>query len=269
MLARAIDFVKLILIMFNELLKIVKTLRRCCPWDRKQTAGSARPLLLNEVFELDEALRQGNRQAIAEELGDYFFLGLFLALILEKEKGIKLNDIFEMTIRKLKQRHPHIYGNVKVKDADEVVSNWERIKNENCRSSILEGIPVALPALQQAQLIQERCRRVGFDWRNPDQVLLKIEEEIGELKAERKKAKGKVGIRKKQIEEELGDLLFTVVNLCRHLDVNAEGALKNSSLKFRKRFQQVEKEFNRQGKKLNEILLEDMEAVWQKVKRHG
>ncbi len=252
--------------MFDELLKTVKILRRRCPWDRKQTAGSTRPLLLNEVFELDEALRKDNKQAIAEELGDYFFIGIFLAQILE-EDGIKLKDILKKTIEKLKQRHPHIYDNVKVKGADEVLSNWERIKKEDDRNSILVGIPIALPALQQAQLMQERCERIGFDWQNPKEVISKVEEEIKEFKTEIRKTKGKGRKIRKQIAEELGDLLFAVVNLCRHLDVDAEGALKNANLKFKKRFQQVEKEFSRRGRKLTMVSLEEMEAVWQRVKR--
>lgn len=256
----------LYLLMFDELLKVVKTLRRRCPWDRKQTKDSIRPLLLNEVFELDEALRKRNKQAIAEELGDYLFLGLFLAEVL-RDEGIKLKEVLKMTIGKLKKRHPHIYGDIKVKSADEVLRNWERIKDENGRGSILEGIPSALPALQQAQLIQERCRRVGFDWKNPDEVLSKVEEEIRELKVETKKAQGRG--RRKQIVEEVGDLLFAVVNLCRHLNVDAEGALKNANLKFGKRFQQVEKEFDRQGRKMGEVPIEEMEVVWQRIKKKG
>lgn len=255
--------------MFDELIKVIQTLRRRCPWDRRQTVASARPLLLNEVYELDEALRRRKRKAIAEELGDYLFMGLFLARILEEKKGVKLKDVINKVVRKLKLRHPHIYGNVKVRDANEVLRNWERIKNRRGRRSILEGVPLALPALQQAQLIQERCKRVGFDWQRPDEVLMKVEEELKELKREihRQRTTGKR--LKAEVGEELGDLLFAVVNLCRHLNVDAEGALKDASLKFKRRFGQVEDEFARRGRDLTAVSLDEMEAVWQKVKKRS
>ncbi|MGQ9678139.1 MAG: nucleoside triphosphate pyrophosphohydrolase [bacterium] len=249
--------------MFDELIKVVKTLRKRCPWDKKQGLSSTRPLLLNEAFELDEALRRRDKEAIQEELGDYFFMGLFLARILEEKEEIELADVIDAVVKKLKGRHPHIYGRVKVRGADEVLRNWERIKGENGRRSILSGIPIRLPALQQAQLIQERCRRVGFDWDKPSEVLTKVEEEIGELKAELNRWKRN----RRQIKEELGDLLFTLVNLCRHLDIDAEGALKDANRKFRERFQFVEEEFKKQRRKLSSVSLTEMERSWQRAKK--
>jgi MazG family protein len=253
--------------MFDELLKVVRILRRRCPWDRKQTPNSVRPLLLNEVYELNEALSNGKRKAIVEELGDYLFVGLFLARILEEKKGIKLKDVLRATVKKLRERHPHIYGAVRVRNADEVLRNWERIKNKQGRGSILAGVPRTLPALQQAQLIQERCKRVGFDWQGPDEVLLKVAEEMEELKKEMDKPRTGNKRPRARIGEELGDLLFAVVNLCRHLNVDAEAALKDANRKFSQRFGQVEKVFARQGRELSAVPLAEMEAVWQQTKK--
>mgnify|MGYP005831291205 CR=1 FL=1 len=248
--------------MFDELIKVVKILRQRCPWDRKQSLTSTRPLLINEAFELDESLRHRDKAAIREELGDYLFMGLFLARILEEKEGIKLADVFTAVVKKLKERHPHIYGRIKVKGADDVLKNWEKIKEKKGRRSILAGIPVRLPALQQAQLIQERCRRVGFDWDKPSEVLTKVEEEIGELRAElnRRKRNGK------RIKEELGDLLFALVNLCRHLGIDAEGTLKDANRKFRERFQFLEEEFKKQRRKLSSVSFAEMEQGWQRAK---
>ncbi len=242
---------------------MIRTLRQKCPWDRKQNLSSTRPLLINEVFELDEALRRKDKAAIQEELGDYLFMGLFLAQILEEKEGVKLNDILAGVVEKLKARHPHVYGTVKVKGADDVLRNWEKIKAKKGRRSILSGIPAGLPALQQAQLIQERCQRVGFDWEKPKDVLSKVEEEISELKAELNRQR----VYRKRVKEELGDLLFALVNLCRHLGVDAEGTLKDANRKFRERFEVVEQEFKRQRRELSSVPLAEMEWVWQRAKK--
>ncbi|MEO0079248.1 MAG: nucleoside triphosphate pyrophosphohydrolase [candidate division WOR-3 bacterium] len=241
-------------------MRVVRRLRKECPWDRRQTLSSSRPLVLNEAFELDEALRKRDSGAIAEELGDYLFMGLFLGQVLEETRGIKLQKVLKGVVQKLKARHPHVYGDVRVKGVDEVLANWERIKRRGKKGSILAGLPRALPALQQAQLIQERCRRVGFDWSSAREVLSKVEEEVGELK-------GELRSRRANVKEELGDLLFAVVNLCRHLGVDAEGALKDANEKFRRRFEIVEQEFARQGRPLSQVSLEEMERVWQHTKR--
>ena len=248
-----------------ELVEVVRTLRKKCPWDRKQTLVSTRPLILNEAHELDEELRRHDPAGIAEELGDYIFMGLFLADVLEHEEGVKLADVAAGIVAKLKHRHPHVYGTARVKDADEVLANWEKIKRRHKpgRESILDGVPVVMPALQQAHLIQERCRRVGFDWDDPRQVLDKVVEEIEELRAE-------LGARRRhpgRVREELGDLLFALVNLARHLDVDAEGTLKDANDKFRKRFRHIEDEFRRQKRELSDVPLAEMETVWQQAKR--
>ena len=242
--------------MFTELLEVVHLLRRRCPWDRKQTLASTRPMLLNETYELDEALRQRDKAAITEELGDYLFMGLFLAEVAGNELGMSLQDSLKGVVAKLKQRHPHIYGTAKVRGADDVLANWERIKRKHRRGGgLLSSIPVAMPALRQAQLVQERCQRVGFDWNKPEQVLDKVEEEIGELRQDRAR-----------VEEELGDLLFALVNLARHLDVDAEGTLKDANAKFRGRFRCIEEHFAAQGRQLGQVSLDEMEAVWQQAK---
>jgi ATP diphosphatase len=249
---------------FDELLKVVRLLRRRCPWDRKQTLASSRPMLLNETYELDEALRQRDEAAIAEELGDYLFMGLFLAEVAHGELGTSLEDSIKGVVAKLKQRHPHIYGTTKVRGAADVLANWESIKRKQRRGGgLLASVPAAMPALQQAQLVQERCHRVGFDWDEPEQVLDKVEEEIAELKQElarrpRSRAREK---------EELGDLLFALVNLARHLDIDAEGTLKDANAKFRERFRRIEEHFAVQGRRLDQVSLGEMEAVWQRAKR--
>jgi len=249
--------------MFDELLEVVRLLRRRCPWDRKQTVASTRPLLLNETYELDEALRRRDRAAIAEELGDYLFMGLFLADVAAKELGISIEDSLNGVVAKLKQRHPHIYGTARVRNAEEVLANWERIKQKHKRAGgLLSSVPIAMPALQQAQLIQERCRRVGFDWNSPQRVLDKVEEEIGELRqalAQGRKSRA-------HVEEELGDLLFALVNLARHLGADAEGTLKNANAKFRSRFRRIEEHFAARGRELGQVSLDEMEAVWQQAK---
>jgi nucleoside triphosphate diphosphatase len=248
---------------FSELLEVVRLLRRRCPWDRKQTLASTRPMLLNETYELDEALRQRDGPAITEELGDYLFMGLFLAEVAGKELGISLEDSLRDIVAKLKQRHPHIYGTAKVRGPGDVLANWERIKAKHKRGGgLLSSIPVALPALRQAQLVQERCRRVGFDWDKPEQVLDKVEEEIGELRQELRRGRKS----RARVKEELGDLLFALVNLARHLDVDAEGTLKDASAKFRARFRCVEEHFAVRGRELGQVSLDEMEAVWQEAK---
>ena len=190
-------------------------------------------------------------------------MGLFLAEVAGKELGISLEDSLKGVVAKLKQRHPHIYGTAKVRGADDVLANWEIIKRKHRRGGgLLSSIPVALPALRQAQLVQERCQRVGFDWDKPEQVLDKVEEEIGELRQELVRGRKS----RARVKEELGDLLFALVNLARHLDVDAEGTLKDANAKFRGRFLCIEEHFAAQGRQLGQVSLDEMEAVWQQAK---
>jgi len=249
---------------FDELVDVVRLLRRRCPWDRKQTLATTRPMLLNETYELDEALRRRDKAAVTEELGDYLFMGLFLAEVVRKELGVSIEESLNGAVAKLKQRHPHIYGKTKVRGAADVLANWEKIKRKHKQSGgLLSSIPVAMPALQQAQLIQERCRRVGFDWNRPEHVLDKVEEEICELRHEL--ARGRKS--RARVREELGDLLFVLVNLARHLAVDAEGTLKDANAKFSKRFLLIEEHFAARGRDLGQVSLDEMEAVWQEAKK--
>ena len=250
----------------QELVAVVHDLRRQCPWDRKQSVASTRPLMLNETYELDEALRSGDSHDIVEELGDYVFMGVFLADVLEKEKGVRLDEALRGVVAKLKFRHPHIYGTVKVRNAEDVLVNWDKLKRKEKtrRDSILDGVPAALPALHQAQLIQERCRRVGFDWDDPRQVLDKVAEEVEEVREELRRPRRS----KARVREEMGDLLFALVNLARHLDMDAEGTLKDANRKFRARFEVIERKFAADGRELSTVPLAEMEAVWQQAKKH-
>ncbi|UCG43982.1 MAG: nucleoside triphosphate pyrophosphohydrolase [candidate division WOR-3 bacterium] len=252
--------------MFDELLEVVRRLRRECPWDRKQTVETTRPLTLNEAYELDEALGSMDKDHITEELGDYLFMGLFLADVLEKELGVRLEDSLAGITAKLKQRHPHVYGDQEVRDADHVLENWERIKRGedkvSGRESVLDGLPKSLPSLKQSQLVQERCRRVGFDWTDLKDVLDKVNEEVDEVRQEL--AAGTPDHDK--VVEEVGDLLFALVNLSRHLGVDAESALRDANRKFIGRFRRVEAEFAEKGRSLDQATLEEMDRVWDEVK---
>ncbi len=245
----------------DELIKVLKRLRKECPWDRKQTLASVRPLITAEAFELDAAIKERNPDKIAEELGDLLFLILFVTRLLEEKKKANLSRIIKQIKNKLILRHPHVFKKVKVKDVHEVLSNWERIKQKEKNDSILAGVPKGLPALHKAQLVQERVKRVGFDWPDHKGVLEKIEEELAELRAEIKKQQ------KRKAQEEFGDLLFAIVNLTRHLNIDAENALNQSTDKFIKRFKKLEKNFTKNKKDLTKSSLAEMDKVWEQVKR--
>ncbi len=245
----------------DELIKVLKRLRKECPWDRKQTLASVRPLITAEAFELDAAIKERNADKIAEELGDLLFLILFVTRLLEEKKKANLSRIIKQVKNKLVLRHPHVFKKVKVKDVHEVLSNWERIKQKEKNDSILAGVPKGLPALHKAQLVQERVKRVGFDWPDHKGVLEKIEEELAELRAEIKKQQ------KRKAQEEFGDLLFAIVNLTRHLNIDAESALNQSTNKFIKRFKKLEKNFTKNKKDLTKSSLAEMDKVWEQVKR--
>ncbi len=246
--------------MFEQYLKLIKKLRQECPWDRKQTLSSSRPFILNEAYELEEAILEKNYEKITEELGDVIFTTMFVARILEEKKKISFKEIEKKTIKKLIARHPHIFGNVKVKNAQEVLKNWETIKRKNEKIPMLKRIPKNLPALKRAQMIQERVARVGFDWENKTDVYNKIIEEIKELRHALKSKN------KSKIEEELGDLFFALVNLARHLKLDAELALHLSNKKFIDRFTKLEHQFHSQNKKLTDSTLTEMDKVWEQIK---
>jgi len=253
---------------FEELLEVIRRLRAECPWDREQTVASTRQLLLNEAYELDEALGSGSPAETAEELGDYLFMGLFLSELLRDESGVGLEQALAGTVAKLKRRHPHVYGGEKARDSGEVLRNWERVKRDENRAgrpreSVLDGLPRALPGLRRAGLMQERCRRVGFDWTDKNDVLDKVVEEVAELRAELGRAEPDTV----RVGEELGDLLFALVNLARHLGVDAESTLRDANARFGRRFRQVEQEFRRRGVRVEDVSLAEMDEVWERVKQ--
>lgn len=247
--------------MFEEYLRLIKTLRKRCPWDRKQTLSSSRSYILDEAYELDQAIRERNYEKITEELGDVIFTTMFVARILEEKHLTNFRRIEKRTVKKLILRHPHVFGKIKVKNAQEVLVNWEQIKNQTEKTTIFERLPKALPALKKAQLIQERVARVGFDWDNKEAVVKKVFEEIKELQVELKRK------HKQKMEEELGDLLFAIVNLARHLKIDSEDALQKANQKFIKRFIQLEKHFQKNNKKLSESTLQEMDKIWEQVKK--
>lgn len=245
----------------KELLKIVATLRKRCPWDRKQTLNKIKPLFINEVYELVDKINKKNFQGIEEELGDLLLLIVFASQLLKEKKKSNFSKILARLKKKIIYRHPHVFKNEKVKDVKEVLKNWETLKKREKKTSIVEGIPEILPALHYAELIQDRVKRVGFDWKNKEDVLNKVEEEIKELKeAIRKK-------QKKEIENEIGDILFALVNFSRHLNLSAEESLKKACQKFIKRFKKLEKEFEKMGKDLKEASLKEMDEIWDKIKK--
>lgn len=247
--------------MFEQFLKLIKKLRRECPWDRKQTLNSSRSLILNEAYELEEAIQEKNFDKIIEELGDVIFTTLFVAQILKEKKKISFNKIVQKTVNKIVLRHPHVFGNVRVKNVKEVLANWENIKKSNEKIPILQRIPKALPALKRAQMIQERVARVGFDWENESDVYKKVLEEIKELKTAITR-KNKI-----EIEAELGDLLFALVNFARHLNIDAEIALNKANNKFISRFTKLERQLEHKNKKLTNCTLAEMDEIWEQIKQ--
>lgn len=231
-----------------------------CPWDREQTHQSLRPHLLEEAYEALEALDNEDVDALEEELGDLLLQIVLHAQIATEDEEFTLADVIAGINRKIIRRHPHVFGNVMAGTTGEVLVNWEKIKAEEHegRSGLLDGIPQALPALSQAEKIQQRVVRVGFDWTDPDGVRLKIDEELEELDRAESAREQKA---------ELGDVLFTVVNLARWMKIDAEDALRETNRTFRRRFEALEKRVMEQGQKLENLSIEDMEELWQQVKR--
>ncbi len=236
-----------------------------CPWDRKQTTESLKPFLVEECYEVIDALDDGSPDKIKEELGDLLFQIIFHARIAEEQGHFAMHDVIEANIEKMTRRHPHVFGDAKLSTDREVLSNWEELKKKEKgyedRKSILEGIPRQLPSLLRAHSIQERAARVGFDWNRLDDALPKLDEEIAEFKEALKKedAAG--------IEEELGDLFFTLVNISRFLGVNPEDALRKTISKFIQRFRYLEEHAADAGRSLNDMTLEEMEQLWQESKK--
>ncbi len=246
----------------GEFLEVLDTLRVKCPWDAKQTNESLRPNTVEEVYELVDALIAEDTPNIKKELGDVLLHVGFYSRIAEEKGEFDIADVCNSLVEKLKFRHPHIYGDVIANNAEEVLQNWEQIKLKEKRGNktVLGGVPSALPALIKANRIQEKARNVGFDWEKPDQVWEKVKEEICEVEEEIKKHD------KQGLEEEFGDLLFSVVNAARLYGVDPENALEKTNRKFISRFNYLESKAKGMGKSLKEMTLEEMDAIWNEAK---
>jgi XTP/dITP diphosphohydrolase len=246
---------------FGRLLKIMDELREQCPWDMKQTLESLRHLTIEETYELSDAILSGNRNEIEKELGDVLLHIVFYARIGSETQDFDISSLIHKLCDKLVVRHPHIYGDVKVKDEKEVKENWEKIKLREGSKSVLSGVPVSLPAMIKAVRIQEKARGVGFDWDHEDQVWEKVQEEMAEFKEE-----VKIGDQPK-MEEEFGDLLFSLINYARFRNINPEDALEKTNRKFISRFNYLESEVNKSGKSLSDMTLEEMDFYWNEAKK--
>ncbi len=247
---------------FGELLGIMDVLRANCPWDKKQTYDSLRHLTIEETYELSDSIIDKDTQGLKNELGDLMLHLVFYAKIASENGDFTITDVLKAINKKLIFRHPHIYGDVKVSGADEVKNNWERIKLKEGNRSVLGGVPVSLPPLVKAYRIQEKAKGVGFDWEKPEQVWEKVQEEMNELKSEVETSGDK-----DRMENELGDLLFALVNYARFIDVNPEDALERTNKKFIFRFQHLEEQAKKEGRSLHEMSLAEMDKYWEEAKR--
>jgi len=238
-------------------------LREKCPWDRKQTIQTLRSMTIEEMYELADGIIEEDWQNIKEELGDLLLHIVFYAKIAEEQSQFTLDDVINTICDKLIIRHPHIYGNVKVNNEEDVKKNWEAIKIKEGKTSVMDGVPGSLPAIVKATRIQEKAKQVGFEWRDKENVWKKVEEEMNELHEEVRKENTRA------IEEEFGDVLFSMVNYARFLHVDAETALEKVNKKFLYRFKKMEASAKAEGKQLSEMTLEEMDAIWNKIKKEN
>ena len=255
---------------FAELVEIMTRLRgeNGCPWDREQTSESIKPYLVEETYEVLEAIDEQDPAKLKEELGDLMLQIVFHAQMAEETGAFTVSDVLAAINDKLVRRHPHVFGDVKADTAQEVLFNWEQIKQTERRrdkgqASLLDGVPREMPALLRAHRLQEKASRVGFDWNEAQEVFRKVEEELGELRAAMQ------GQAAERVEAELGDLLFALVNLSRFLAVNPEEALRKTIARFIARFRYIEEELARRGRSLRQASLEEMDALWAEAKAQG
>lgn len=256
---------------FLRLVTIMDELREKCPWDKKQTIQTLRPMTIEETYELADAITDEDWKGIKEELGDLLLHIVFYSKIGVEESKFTLEGVVNDICEKLIARHPHIYGNVKVENEEDVKKNWEKLKLKEGKLSILSGVPKALPSTVKAMRLQEKAKQVGFEWENKEQVWEKVEEEINELKtaiASWQSANDEdLTMHHKKVEEELGDVLFSLINYARFLQVDAENALEVTNKKFTRRFTQMEAEATQRGRNLAEMTLEEMDSIWNNVKK--
>lgn len=244
----------------NRLLDIMDNLREKCPWDKKQTLESLRHLTIEETYELADAILDNDLPEIKKELGDVLLHIVFYAKIGSEKNAFDIADVANSICDKLIERHPHIYGDVKVKDEQDVKRNWEQLKLKEGKQSVLEGVPKSLPAVVKANRIQDKVAGVGFDWEKPEQVWEKVQEELSELNEEIKLGNTQ------NIEKEFGDVLFSMINYARFIGVNPENALEKTNKKFINRFQFLEQAAKKENKQLSEMSLAEMDVYWEKSK---
>ncbi len=244
---------------FSELVEIVARIRAECPWDKEQTRDSLKSNLIEEAYEVVDAIESGSSRDIAEELGDLLMQVLLHAEIASETKSFCLDDVITSIAEKLVRRHPHVYAGLDVKDTAEVLANWEHIKRAEKNGSALDGVPRHLPALAAAKRLQQKASRVGFDWKTLEPVLDKVREEINEL----------VSASPEHREDELGDILFALANLARFIDLDPEEALRKANDKFRRRFQAVEAKAREDGRGVESYTLEELDVFWEEAKKDG
>lgn len=247
-------------IAFLRLMKIMDELREKCPWDKKQTEQTLRPLTIEETYELADAITRNDWEGIKEELGDLMLHLIFYARIASEKKAFSVDQVINGICDKLINRHPHVYGDVQVKDEEDVKKNWEQIKLKEGKKSVLGGVPLSLPAMVKAIRIQEKAKQVGFEWENREDVWKKVEEETLELQEAIHSGE------EDSIEQEYGDLLFSLVNFARFLKIDPEGALEKTNQKFMKRFRLMEQMAEKAEKSLQQMTLAEMDELWNKSK---
>ena len=245
------------LLAFERLLNIMDDLREKCPWDRKQTFESLRHLTIEETYELSDAILKNDLPEIKKDLGDLMLHMVFYAKIGSETNSFDITDVMNSICEKLISRHPHIYGDVVLENEEDVKQNWEQLKLKEGNKSVLGGVPASMPSLVKASRMQDKAAQVGFDWPEINQVWEKVEEEMQEFK----EAEGK------DKEAEFGDLLFSLVNYARWLKINPDDALERTNIKFKKRFEAIEEYAKNQGKKMNDMTLEEMDVIWEEAKK--
>ena len=246
---------------FERLLTIMDELREKCPWDKKQTLETLRHLTIEETYELSDAILKKDMEEIKKEIGDLMLHMVFYAKIGSETNDFDITDVLNGICDKLIHRHPHIYGDVVVENEEQVKQNWEQLKLKEGKKSVLEGVPQSLPALVKASRIQEKARGVGFDWDNREQVWEKVNEELTEFKAEVDS-----NASHEKVEAEFGDLLFSMINYARFININPEDALERTNIKFIRRFQFLETESAKDGKQIKDMTLTEMDAYWNRAK---
>ncbi|AXO81548.1 nucleoside triphosphate pyrophosphohydrolase [Olleya aquimaris] len=246
---------------FDRLLTIMDELRAQCPWDKKQTMETLRHLTIEETYELGDAILNNDLEEVKKEIGDLMLHMVFYAKIGSEKNAFDIADVCNSICEKLIHRHPHIYGDVKVENEEDVKRNWENLKLKEGKTSVLEGVPNSLPALVKASRIQEKVAGVGFDWEKPEQVWEKVEEELNEFKVEVDKGDADA------MEDEFGDVLFSMVNYARFLNISPENALERTNKKFKKRFQYLEAQAKAINKELKDMTLGEMDVFWEEAKK--